>query len=103
MCAGNDGIRDAWTPFGTGDMLERAMFLALRNSFRTDPELEHALWACTQGGADVLKLEGYGLAEGQAGDVVLVDAETIGETVAVHPNRQMVVKAGRVLHRNSSL
>ena len=34
ICCGSDGIRDAWSPFGNGDMLERAMLLAQRFDWR---------------------------------------------------------------------
>ena len=42
MFSGSDGVRDAWTPFGNADMLERAMLLAYRSGFRTDDLLVHA-------------------------------------------------------------
>ena len=59
--SGSDGVRDAWTPFGTADMLERAMLLAYRNGFRTDELLHSTLDIVTRGGATVLGLQGYGL------------------------------------------
>jgi cytosine/adenosine deaminase-related metal-dependent hydrolase len=31
IACGHDGIRDLWSPFGSGDMLERAMHLAYRS------------------------------------------------------------------------
>ena len=54
LCAGSDGIRDTWGPYGNADMLERAMLLGLRNNFRADSDVEHALWCCTHGGAQVM-------------------------------------------------
>ena len=36
---GSDNIRDAWSPFGNGDMLERAMMIGYRANFRHDEEL----------------------------------------------------------------
>jgi cytosine deaminase len=30
VCAGSDGIRDTWGPYGNADMLERAMFIGMR-------------------------------------------------------------------------
>ena len=32
LCAGSDGIRDTWNPYGNADMLERAMFIGLRHN-----------------------------------------------------------------------
>jgi cytosine deaminase len=40
ICAGSDGIRDTWGPYGNGDMLERAMQIGMRNNFRRDEEVE---------------------------------------------------------------
>jgi len=100
VCGGSDGVRDTWTPYGTADMLERAMLIGLRNNLRRDDEMEMALDLCTHGGASVLRLEGYGLNPGCHADLVLVDAETPAEAVAAHPPRRLVVKRGRVVARD---
>jgi cytosine deaminase len=100
LCAGSDGIRDTWGPYGNADMLERALFVGLRNNFRRDEDVEYALHVCTQGGADVMKLDGYGLAEGAFADIVLVQAETLAEAVAARPERQLVLKRGRPVARD---
>jgi cytosine/creatinine deaminase len=97
VCAGSDGIRDTWGPYGNGDMLERAMFVGLRNNLRRDDELAMALDVVTVGGAKALGLAGYGLAPGCGGDVVLVAAETVAEAVAQRPGSRTVVKRGRVV------
>jgi cytosine deaminase len=97
VCAGSDGIRDTWGPYGNGDMLERAMFVGLRNNLRRDDELAMALDVVTVGGAKALGLAGYGLAPGCGGDVVLVAAETVAEAVAQRPGARTVVKRGRVV------
>ena len=100
LCAGSDGIRDTWGPYGNADMLERAMLLGLRNNFRTDPDVEHALWCCSYGGAKVMGLSNYGLEEGCAADLVLVEAEAVAHAVAAHPPRRLVVKRGLVVARD---
>ncbi|HEY1411877.1 MAG TPA: amidohydrolase family protein, partial [Rhodopila sp.] len=97
LCAGSDGIRDTWGPYGNGDMLERAMFVGLRNNLRRDDELAMALDTVTTGGARALGLTGYGLSPGCGGDVVLVAAETVAEAVAQRPGVRTVVKRGRVV------
>ena len=102
LCAGSDGIRDSWGPYGNADMLERAMLLGLRNDFRTDADLEHALWICSHGGARATGIEGYGLEVGCEGDVVLVDGETTAEAVVEHPPRALTVKRGRVVARDGN-
>lgn len=99
VCSGNDGIRDTWSPYGNGDMLERAMLLGLRNNCRRDDEVEVALRVCTEGGARVMALEGYGVTPGCRADLVLVEGETLAEAVVNRAPRPLVVKDGRVVAR----
>jgi cytosine deaminase len=103
VCAGSDGIRDTWGPYGNADMLERAMFIGLRNNLRRDDELAMALDIVTTGGAKALGLRDYGLAPGCGGDVVLVAAETAAEAVAQRPGMRTVVKRGRVVAERGSV
>lgn len=100
LCAGSDGIRDTWGPYGNADMLERAMLLGLRNNFRTDPDVEHALWCCSYGGAKVMKLPDYGLDVGCIADLVLVEAESVTHAVVSRPQRKLVIKRGKVAARD---
>jgi cytosine/adenosine deaminase-related metal-dependent hydrolase len=81
-------------------MLERAMFIGLRNNFRRDDEIEVAFDICTHGGAAVMELKGYGLSPGCAADFLLIDAETIVEAVIAHPVRRLVVKRGTIVARD---
>lgn len=98
--SGSDGIRDTWGPYGNGDMLERAMFIGLRNNLRRDDEVELALDICTQGGAAIMEIEGYGIALGCAADAVLVEGDTLAEAVASRAPRKLVLKGGRVTARD---
>jgi cytosine/adenosine deaminase-related metal-dependent hydrolase len=100
VCAGSDGIRDTWGPYGNADMLERAMFVGLRNNLRRDDELALALEIVTAGGARALGLADHGLSVGCLGDLVLVDAETVAEAVAQRPGRRTVIKRGRIVARD---
>jgi cytosine/adenosine deaminase-related metal-dependent hydrolase len=84
-------------------MLERAMFVGLRNNLRRDDELAMALDIVTKGGAKALGLQNYGLAPGCGGDVVLVAAETVAEAVAQRPGMRTVVKRGRVVAQGGSV
>jgi cytosine deaminase len=97
--SGSDGVRDAWTPFGNADMLERAMLLAYRSGFRTDELLHATLDVVTRGGATVLGLDDYGLHVGCRADFVVAPGETLGELVVARPPRAWVVSAGRVVAR----
>lgn len=103
VACGHDGIRDLWSPFGSGDMLDRAMHVAYRSGFRRDEEIEMALEAATYGGARALGLAAYGLQPGARADIVVVDASTPAEAVVTRPVRDLVVKAGCVVARNGAL
>jgi len=100
---GSDNIRDAWSPFGNGDMLERAMLVGYRANFRHDHELRLAYDMVTAAPARVLGLADYGLRPGGQADMVVVQASGIAEAVATRPRRKMVIKAGRVIARDGAL
>ncbi len=97
VCAGNDGIRDTWGPYGNGDMLERAMLLGLRNNFRRDDELDIALETITTGAATALRLDDYGLEPGCHADLVLVEAETVAHAIAARPGNRTVIRRGNIV------
>jgi len=95
--AGSDNIRDLWNSLGTGDMLERALIIALKQGFRSDPDIETALSLCTDAAA--LGLPAHRLVVGASADLVALDAETPAEAVALRPVRRLVMKAGVILAR----
>jgi cytosine deaminase len=98
--SGSDGVRDAWTPFGTADMLERAFLLAYRSGFRTDEGLALTLDIVTRGGAAVIGLDDYGVDVGCAANLVVVPGETLGELVATRPARALVIRDGRIVAKD---
>jgi cytosine/adenosine deaminase-related metal-dependent hydrolase len=100
---GSDGVRDSWTPYGTGDMLERAMLIGLRNNFRRDEEVELALDVCTHGGAAMMGLRDYGLSVGCMADLVILPGETLVEAVVSRPADRTVLKRGKLVARNGEL
>ena len=103
VLGGNDGIRDTWSPYGTPDMLERAMLVGMRYNLRRDDELEVALDTVTHAGARGCGFEAYGLDAGCRADLVLVDAQTVAQAVVARPVRKLVVADGRVVARNGVL
>ena len=100
---GSDNIRDAWSPFGNGDMLERAMLIGYRANFRHDEELALALDMVTAAAARVLDLKNYGFKVGGPADFVTVDATTLAEAVATRKRRSLVVKSGRIVAKDGVL
>lgn len=103
MCAGNDGIQDAWGPLNRPEMLLRAYLIAYRNNFRRDEEIEEVIGIITNGGADAMRIGDYGFAEGKAADLVLVDEETHVSAVVNQPTPWLVMKRGRVTARDGAI
>jgi cytosine/adenosine deaminase-related metal-dependent hydrolase len=95
ICGGNDDIRDMWSPFGSADVLERIQFIAMKNGFRKDSDIELALRLCTENAAKMLKLECYGPEVGNPATFLLVKARNITEAVVTQPADRMIFKNGR--------
>jgi cytosine deaminase len=103
VIGGNDGVRDTWSPYGSPDMLERAMLIGMRNDFRRDDALEVALDCVTHSAARGCRFADYGLQPGSRADVVLVNALTFAEAVVARPVRRLVVSSGKIVARNGAL
>jgi len=101
--AGSDNIRDAWSPYGNGDMLERAMLIGYRQGLLADCDLELAFELANGAAAEVLGLADHGLRIGAAADLVAIPAGSIAEAVAAHPARTLVMKRGRIVARDGCL
>jgi cytosine deaminase len=102
VAAGSDGIRDAWGPSGNGDMLERAMFIALRYGWSKDEQIADALDIVTRGGAKALGLRDYGLMPGCIANLLLIAAENLAEAVIDRSPRRTVISRGRIVARDGA-
>lgn len=94
ICAGNDGVRDTWSPYGNGDMIQRAVTMGLRYRWRKDSEILRAARSITQGGARVMALKDYGLEVGCRADLVLIPGRSMVEALVEIPRDRKVFKAG---------
>ena len=101
--AGSDNIRDAWSPYGNGDMIERAMMIGYRQGLNADADLELAFSLCNSAAAEVLGRADHGLRIGATADLVAIPASSIPEAVAAHPPRALVMKRGRIVARDGGL
>lgn len=102
LCAGNDGVQDAWNPLQRTDMLERAYIMAYRNNLRRDDDIEDVIDIVTYGNAQVMGDADCGLREGAWADLVLVDGETHVEAVVARRPRRLVMKHGAVTARDGA-
>jgi cytosine deaminase len=55
----------------------------------------------TTNAARILGLEGYGLAEGARADLVVLDARDAAQAITEQAEKLFVIKAGRVVARNT--
>ncbi|MEN4917650.1 amidohydrolase family protein [Achromobacter spanius] len=100
LFGGNDGVRDTWTPYGSPDMLARAMLIGLRNDLRRDDEIAWALECVTTAAARACGFADYGLIPGARADLVLADASCVAQAVAQPAPRRLVISGGVVVARN---
>ena len=100
--AGNDDIRDTWSPYGTGDLLERAAIIGWKGDFRRDAEVEVAFNLVSTAGAQALGICDYGVRVGAAANLLTIAASCVSEAVAAHPPRKLVLFDGKVVARDGS-
>ena len=96
MFAGSDNIRDCWSPYGNGDMLDRAAIIAQRHGMFTNRELGDAFTLATSEADKALGDPRRGLRVGAVADLVAVEAASVADAVVDRPPRSLVVRAGRI-------
>jgi cytosine deaminase len=69
--AGNDDIRDTWSPYGTGDLLERAAMIGWKGDFRRDDQIEVAFDLVSTAGARALGIGDYGITPGSPATLLM--------------------------------
>ena len=99
---GTDGIRDLWSPWGTGDVLGIAWQLARASGLARDEDLVRVLRLATTQGRRFVGGATQDLVVGDRADVVLLDAENPMDALVRTPPRRLVVAGGRVLHDDLS-
>lgn len=95
---GTDGIRDLWSPYGTGDTLGIAWQFARGSGLVRDEDLLAVVRTATSDGAWSVGREVHDLVPGTPADLVLVDAENPMDALVRLPERRLVLGGGTVLH-----
>lgn len=99
IMTGTDSVIDHWSPFGTGDMLEKANLCAQLYAGSDEFHLSRALAIAT---GDRLPLSDDGQMAwpkpGDEAEFVLVDASCSAEAVARRSPRQATFHRGRLVH-----
>lgn len=98
IMAGTDSVIDHWSPFGSGDMLDKANLYAQLYAGSDELSLSRSLWLAT---GDVLPLSDAGEQvwpkPGDAAGFVLVEASCSAETVARCSQRRATFHKGRLV------
>ena len=94
---GQDALLDPWYSFGAHDMLEVAhMGLHVAQMTGAD-QMQQIFETVTYNGAKALGLEGYGLAPGCRGDIVVLQAANVHEALRLKPARLYVIRRGKII------
>ncbi len=96
---GTDGIRDLWSPYGTGDLLGIAWQYARSAGLVHDEDLRRVVALAGAAAAPFVGAKTAGLAAGERADIMLVDAENAMDALVRTPPREVVIGGGRLLHR----
>lgn len=96
---GTDGIRDLWSPYGTGDLLGIAWQYARASSLVRDEDLRRVVELASTDGGPFTGAGRNTLGRGHRADLVLLDAENPMDALVRTPPRELVLGGGRILHQ----
>jgi len=96
---GHDCVMDPWYALGSADMLEVAQMGLHVAQMTSQAQMRACFDAVTVNAAKVLGLADYGIAEGCAGDLVLLQAQDPVEAIRLRATRLVVARRGRVVAR----
>jgi cytosine deaminase len=97
VASGQDDVDDPYYPFGRASQLEVALFMAHTAHLTYPDELETVFDMITVNAARALRLPRYGLAPGDAGDLLVWDAGTVKEALTRQRPPLYVVRGGAVV------
>ncbi len=96
---GHDSIMDPWYPLGKGSMLEAA-FMCLNVTHMTGyEEMKQIFKALTYNSARILRVEGYGLEEGNPANLVILNANSEINALRQGAEALYVLKAGKIISK----
>lgn len=94
---GTDNYRDVFVYFANTNMLERMLLLSRIIGVQSDEELTEVYKMGTTYAARSMGMEGYGLEEGNAADIIIFDSNSMVETVMQLARPIYVIKNGIVV------
>lgn len=98
LALGSDGVRDSWSPFGTGSMVDRAHLLGYRTGAITDADLERCYRIASLEGGRMLGIPDLSVAvDATSATRLEFDSPSVAQLVVDRPAPARVIRHGRVL------
>jgi cytosine deaminase len=95
LALGSDGVRDSWSPFGNGSMVDRAHLLGYRTGALTDADLERCYRLASTAGGELLGVTDLASWAGPSAETRLeFDAFSIAQLVTDRPAPSKVIRGG---------
>ena len=92
ICLGSNNIRNAFTPYGNGDLIQIAMLAVPVAHLGGADDLPTVLPMITTNTAKALNIKDYGIAVGNRADLILLDTQRKADVLIDIPERLMVIK-----------
>ncbi|MCC1480457.1 amidohydrolase family protein [Roseibaca sp. Y0-43] len=97
VALGQDCVLDPWYSMGSGDLLDVAHMAVHATQMGSVADKAKLFDAVTTVPAQVMGLDGYGLAPGCHADMVLLQARDPAEAIRLRPVRLKVIRRGKVI------
>ena len=98
---GHDCVMDPWYSMGSADMLEVGHMAIHVAQMAGVAEKDQIFAALTTNSAKTMGLTGYGLAQGNKADMVILQAQSPSEALRLKPPRLAVIKSGKIIARTA--
>lgn len=97
VCLASNNIRNAFTPYGNGDLFQIAMLAVPTAHLGGADDLPGVLPMITTNVAKALGLNDYGLKAGKRADMVLLDTRKVADAIIDLPDKLYVIKGGKIV------
>lgn len=98
---GQDDIVDPWNPLGTGSLRDVTLFGLYVTQMMGAAQIDGSYRFITHHGARTLNLEGYGIAEGNDANFIVLGARSWREALAFHAPVVASYRRGRLLFEST--
>lgn len=99
----SDNVRDTFCPFGNFDLIEEALLTAQVHKFGTERELLDVMNMITYFPAASCKLQDYGLLPGCKANLVILDGDSVPETLRSQVKKKYVIHLGKIVAQDGRI